>query len=50
MVVVLHLRGACDPRNFEKIVMAAYRWIVENYQENDRIYLFGTHFSAELSS
>ncbi|KAJ8502618.1 hypothetical protein ONZ45_g11594 [Pleurotus djamor] len=27
--------------NFEKIVHAAYRWISENYQPGDRIYLFG---------
>lgn len=29
-------------RNFERIVKAAYRWLVENYQEGDRIFLFGT--------
>ncbi|KAF8493850.1 hypothetical protein JB92DRAFT_3084909 [Gautieria morchelliformis] len=27
--------------NFEKIVIAAYRWLSQNYQEGDRIYLFG---------
>ncbi|KAF8509174.1 hypothetical protein BU17DRAFT_56311, partial [Hysterangium stoloniferum] len=25
----------------EKIVMSAYRWLVDNYQDGDRIYLFG---------
>ena len=30
-------------RNLEKIVMAAYRWLSENYQENDRIFLFGVY-------
>ncbi|PVF95702.1 hypothetical protein CPB86DRAFT_710764 [Serendipita vermifera] len=27
--------------NFERTVMAAYRWLSDNYQEGDRIYLFG---------
>ncbi|KAF8523846.1 hypothetical protein JB92DRAFT_2883113, partial [Gautieria morchelliformis] len=27
--------------NFEKIVIAAYRWLSQNYQHGDRIYLFG---------
>ncbi|KAF8531964.1 hypothetical protein JB92DRAFT_2578540, partial [Gautieria morchelliformis] len=27
--------------NFEKIVIAAYRWLSQNYQDGDRIYLFG---------
>jgi uncharacterized protein (DUF2235 family) len=28
-------------RNFEKIVIGAYRWLADNYQDGDRIYLFG---------
>ncbi|KAF8531973.1 hypothetical protein JB92DRAFT_2845839 [Gautieria morchelliformis] len=28
-------------RKFEKIVIAAYRWLSQNYQDGDRIYLFG---------
>ena len=28
-------------RNFEKIIIGAYRWLSDNYQENDRIFLFG---------
>ncbi|KAF8532002.1 hypothetical protein JB92DRAFT_3104386 [Gautieria morchelliformis] len=27
--------------NFEKIVIAAYRWLSQNYRDGDRIYLFG---------
>ncbi|KAG8772758.1 hypothetical protein FRC15_002527, partial [Serendipita sp. 397] len=27
--------------NFDRIVLAAYRWLSENYHHNDRIYLFG---------
>ncbi|KAF8507498.1 hypothetical protein JB92DRAFT_3121813 [Gautieria morchelliformis] len=27
--------------NFEKIVIGAYRWLSQNYQDGDRIYLFG---------
>ncbi|KAF8483193.1 hypothetical protein JB92DRAFT_3032396 [Gautieria morchelliformis] len=27
--------------NFEKIVIAAYRWLSQNYEDGDRIYLFG---------
>ncbi|KAG1732689.1 uncharacterized protein EDB91DRAFT_1057950 [Suillus paluster] len=27
--------------NLEKVILAAYRWISENYQDGDRIYLFG---------
>ena len=28
-------------RNFEKIIIGAYRWLSDNYQENDRVFLFG---------
>lgn len=28
-------------RNFEKIVMSAYRWLADNYRDGDRIFLFG---------
>lgn len=27
--------------NLERVILAAYRWISENYQDGDRIYLFG---------
>jgi uncharacterized protein (DUF2235 family) len=27
--------------NFESIVLKAYRWLAENYQDGDRIFLFG---------
>ncbi|TDL30078.1 hypothetical protein BD410DRAFT_850420 [Rickenella mellea] len=27
--------------HFERIVLGAYRWLVENYRENDRTFLFG---------
>ncbi|KAF4604337.1 hypothetical protein EYR40_001516 [Pleurotus pulmonarius] len=27
--------------NFERIIMAAYRWLVDNYKDGDRIFLFG---------
>ncbi|KIM36837.1 hypothetical protein M413DRAFT_285325 [Hebeloma cylindrosporum] len=27
--------------NFERIIIGAYRWLSDNYQENDRIFLFG---------
>jgi uncharacterized protein (DUF2235 family) len=30
----------CD-RNFEKVIKAAYRWLCVEYQEGDRIFLFG---------
>ena len=29
-------------RNFERTVMGAYRWLSDNYQEGDRIFLFGS--------
>ena len=29
-------------RNFERIIHAAYKWLSENYQPGDRIFLFGT--------
>jgi len=28
-------------RNFEKILLGAYRWLAENYKIGDRIYLYG---------
>lgn len=28
-------------RNFETILLDAYRWLSENYQPGDRIFLFG---------
>ncbi|EIM83792.1 uncharacterized protein STEHIDRAFT_62354 [Stereum hirsutum FP-91666 SS1] len=43
-----HLRHAIGHKldlaiawDFEKIVILAYRWLSENYQPNDRIFLFG---------
>ncbi len=30
-------------RNFERIVLSAYHWLVENYQPGDCIYLFGSY-------
>ena len=40
------LRCACidstlTRRNFEKTVQAAYRWLADNYEDGDTIYLFG---------
>jgi hypothetical protein len=37
-------------RNFEKIVIAAYRWLSENYQEGDRIYLFGEKYYVKTQN
>lgn len=34
-------------RNFDKVIVGAYRWLSQNYQPGDRIYLFGSNF--ELS-
>ena len=28
-------------RNFEPIVLDAYRWLADHYEDGDRIYLFG---------
>jgi uncharacterized protein (DUF2235 family) len=28
-------------RNFDKVVKRAYRWLSDNYQDGDRIFLFG---------
>ncbi|KAJ8516327.1 hypothetical protein ONZ45_g6351 [Pleurotus djamor] len=36
-----HATDAAIAWNFESIVHAAYRWISENYQPGDRIFLFG---------
>jgi uncharacterized protein (DUF2235 family) len=39
--------GLCSPftaclfRNFERTILAAYRWLSDNYQSGDCIYLFG---------
>jgi uncharacterized protein (DUF2235 family) len=30
-------------RNFSSILMAAYRWLSDNYEEGDRIFLFGLY-------
>ncbi|KAF8517054.1 hypothetical protein BU17DRAFT_50258 [Hysterangium stoloniferum] len=32
--------------NFEKIVISAYRWLADNYQDGDKIYLFGFSHGA----
>jgi len=29
------------PRHFETIVLNAYRWLADNYEPGDRIFLFG---------
>jgi uncharacterized protein (DUF2235 family) len=36
--------------NFEAIVLKAYRWLVENYQDGDRIFLFGKTIAFEISA
>ena len=28
-------------RNFDRVLIGAYRWLSQNYQESDRIYLIG---------
>ena len=40
--LIYHLRyyDVCT-RNFDKVLLGAYRWLSQNYQENDRIYLVG---------
>jgi hypothetical protein len=30
-------------RNFEKVIIGAYRWLSDVYQDGDRIFLFGTN-------
>ena len=30
-------------RNFERTVLAAYRWLSDNYEEGDCIFLFGEY-------
>ncbi|KAG1893572.1 uncharacterized protein F5891DRAFT_1258621 [Suillus fuscotomentosus] len=35
--------------NLESVILAAYRWISENYQDGDRIYLFGFSSGAYLA-
>ncbi|KAG1765631.1 hypothetical protein EDD22DRAFT_774857, partial [Suillus occidentalis] len=32
--------------HLERVILAAYRWISENYQDGDRIYLFGRLFQG----
>ena len=36
------------PRNFEKLVIGAYRWLSENYLPGDRIFLFGQYQFIQL--
>ena len=31
-------------RNFDANVLSAYQWLVENYQDGDRIFLFGENY------
>ncbi len=41
------------PRNFKSKVLSAYQWLVENYQDGDRIFLFGencAYFPAIVTS
>jgi uncharacterized protein (DUF2235 family) len=33
-------------RNLHKVIMASYRWLSDNYQDGDRIFLFGEIFSS----
>ena len=35
-------------RNFKKIVLAAYQWLSENYQDGDRIFLFGEECTSPI--
>lgn len=30
-------------RNVEKVIIAAYGWLADNYKEGDKIFLFGSH-------
>ena len=30
-------------RRFEKIIISAYEWLVDNYEEGDKIYMFGLY-------
>ncbi|KAF7972140.1 hypothetical protein HWV62_18876 [Athelia sp. TMB] len=39
--VLTERRISLDKRNFEKIVIKAYRWLSENWMPGDRIFLFG---------
>ncbi|KAJ8474558.1 hypothetical protein ONZ45_g15908 [Pleurotus djamor] len=39
--VIVHTIDTAIAWNFEKIVHAAYKWLSENYQKGDRIFLFG---------
>jgi len=32
---------SCSFRNFERTILAAYRWLSDNYEEGDCIFLFG---------
>lgn len=40
-VRLMHCCAEHTLRNFETIVLKAYRWLSENYEEGDCIYLFG---------
>ena len=35
-------------RNFKKIVLAAYQWLSENYEDGDRIFLFGAECTSPV--
>jgi hypothetical protein len=34
-------------RNFKQIVLAAYEWLSENYQDGDLIYIFGAIYALD---
>ena len=60
MCVFFHNPAACPhvsslllvPRNFRSHVLKAYQWLSENYEDGDRIFLFGWHppFCAVLGN
>ncbi|KAF9065695.1 hypothetical protein BDP27DRAFT_1079351 [Rhodocollybia butyracea] len=39
--VVYHLVDMAIAWNFERIVLSAYQWLSENYEDGDQIFLFG---------
>jgi len=46
MYSMAHSPSFLSLREFDRTVMGAYHWLSENYQEGDRIFLFGMLFRS----
>lgn len=36
-------------RRFEKIIVSAYAWLANNYENGDRIFLFGEYLKSDAT-